>query len=256
MLRKIFVAKTKERKDTIKWRGHEVTRMEAFSDAVFAFAITLLIVALEVPENYEELMHCMRFFIPFSICFIIVFQVWLAQNLFFRRFGLSDEWTHILNGTLLFTVLFFMYPLKFLFASIFMRNSGAFRLETEAQVQNLFYIYSGGFAFIYLLFTLMYVNAYRRRLLLGMADYESFETKTYVYRFAGMSGIGMLSMCFASFGGIFLMLAWMVYPFIGIVVAIIHSRRGKAFKKLFPNYREAVVTVSVQEEMAAAENKN
>ena len=29
-------------------RGHEVKRIEAFSDAVFAFAVTLLIVSLEV----------------------------------------------------------------------------------------------------------------------------------------------------------------------------------------------------------------
>ena len=37
-------------------RGHVVTRIEAFSDAVFAFAIALLIVALEVPKTYKALM--------------------------------------------------------------------------------------------------------------------------------------------------------------------------------------------------------
>lgn len=249
MLRKIFTAKTKENKDTIKWRGHEVTRMEAFSDAVFAFAITLLIVALEVPETYEELMHSMHFFIPFAICFIIVFQIWLAQNLFFRRFGLHDEWTHILNGILLFTVLFFMYPLKFLFAGIFSPDN-TFKLHGEEEAKTLFYIYSGGFAFIYLLFTLMYLNALRRRLLLGLSDEESFEVKTYLYRFAGITALAVLSVFFAFIGGAFLIPAWVVYIFIGPMIGLIHARRNKKFKKLFPGYRGGLITVSVQEETA------
>jgi hypothetical protein len=32
-----------------RWRGRDVTRIEALSDAVFGFAITLLVVSLEVP---------------------------------------------------------------------------------------------------------------------------------------------------------------------------------------------------------------
>ena len=35
----------KQQKDRINWRGHEIVRIEAFSDAVFAFAVTLLSVA-------------------------------------------------------------------------------------------------------------------------------------------------------------------------------------------------------------------
>lgn len=44
-------------------RTHDISRLEAFSDAVFAFALILLVVSLEVPKSYEQLISPMAFFL-------------------------------------------------------------------------------------------------------------------------------------------------------------------------------------------------
>src|SRR4051794_6390136 len=88
-----------------RWRGSgEIARIEGFSDAVFAFAITLLVVSLEVPRTFTELMGSMRGFVAFAIGFVLLFQIWYAQYVFFRRYGLQDTTTLVLNGALLFVV--------------------------------------------------------------------------------------------------------------------------------------------------------
>src|SRR5438128_6699961 len=107
-----------------RWRSHEVSRTEGLSDAVFGFAITLLVVSLEVPRTFAELMYAMRGFGAFAISFTLLFIVWYNQFKFFRRYGLQDNATMVLNGILLFVVLFYVYPLKFVFTLIFNQFTG------------------------------------------------------------------------------------------------------------------------------------
>ena len=119
MFRKAIANKLESDKNDFRLRGHEVRRIEAFSDAVFAFAVTLLIVSLEVPKSFEELMVTMRGFFAFGVSFVLLMMIWYEQNIFFRRYGLDDLTTIVLNCTLIFLVLFYVYPLKFLFTLVF-----------------------------------------------------------------------------------------------------------------------------------------
>jgi uncharacterized membrane protein len=233
--------KRKEKKDLIAWRGSEVRRIEAFSDAVFGFAITLLIVSLEVPKSYEEFITNLSGFIPFSICFAMFFQIWVTQNLFFRRYGLHDEFTLFLNAVLLFMVLFFVYPLKFLWNVLIFRNS---LITDPIQFVHLMYIYGGGFTAIYLLFTLMYWHAKRRREYLELTDSEVFETKTYMYRNLSMALVGILSIVIASFGPEFIKYSGMSYMLTGVVIGVLHAKRGKIHHIKFEKNNLVNITAS------------
>jgi uncharacterized membrane protein len=81
-------------------RAHEVSRVEAFSDVVFGFAISLLVVSLEAPKSYPEMMHVLRGFLPFAICFFILITIWFEHHAFFKRYALQNRTTMILNTEL------------------------------------------------------------------------------------------------------------------------------------------------------------
>ena len=161
-------------------RRHEITRVEAFSDAVFAFALTLLVVSLDVPESYDELIRLMAGFLPFACSFALLSWLWYEHNVFFRRYGLQDPVTVSLNAVLLFVVLFYVYPLKFLFTAFFSYFLPALQMNLRLQpyqLGNIFAIYGAGFVVIFLMFGLLYLRAYRKRLDLGLTPLEVFDTR-------------------------------------------------------------------------------
>jgi uncharacterized membrane protein len=147
---------TPKREPHFRWRGGEVSRIEGFADAVFAFAVTLLIVALEVPHTFEGLMEAMRGFPAFVVCFVFLMLFWNSHYRFFRRYGLEDRWTRFLTLGILLLVLFSVYPLKFLFGAILSFGSEhAPHIETVAQLKLIYRIYGIGFACIWGLFALL-----------------------------------------------------------------------------------------------------
>src|SRR5438874_12802023 len=196
-----------------RWRSHEVSRLEGLSDAVFGFAITLLVVSLEVPRTFAELMQAMRGFGAFAISFTLLFLVWFNQYKFFRRYGLQDNTSVVLNGVLLFVVLFYVYPLKFLFTllvNMFTGGGGQVRMpdgttglmvENGDQVSTLMIIFGAGYVAVFSVFVLLYWHAYRQRGQLELNKLEIFDTRTEIQESALNVGIGALSIVFAVTGG-------------------------------------------------------
>ena len=81
---------------------------------MFGFALTLLVVQLEVPKDTDGLRALVRGSVPFAVTFAMICYIWWEHNKFFRRYGLQDAWTAFLNCLLLFVVVFYVYPLKYL----------------------------------------------------------------------------------------------------------------------------------------------
>jgi uncharacterized membrane protein len=211
--------------DRVKFRlrGHEVSRVEAFSDVVFGFALTLIVVSLEVPTSYEELMSTMRGLPAFAICFALLTWVWHAHYTYFRRYALTDNITVALNTALLFIVLFYIYPMKFMFSWVTGQIQGAMDGRT------LMIIYSVGFIGIFLLFLAMYGHAWRQRDELELTGVERHDTITSVWMYGSYVAIGLLSCGIAYFcsretAG----LAGMTYWLIGPASAFIGMKRGAA----------------------------
>lgn len=182
-------------KDGFRLRGTEMSRIDGFSDVVFGFALTLLVVSLEVPKTYAELHASMRGFLPFAICFFFLMMVWYAHYRFFRRFGTHDFTTIFFNSCLLFVVLFYVYPLKFLFTFLANAIMGSTQnyFESWQQVRELMVLYGVGFATVYLLLAALYWNGLRQRHELGLNELEVFLARTYVTDCIGVGCIGILS---------------------------------------------------------------
>jgi hypothetical protein len=185
--------------DGFRLRGIEMARIDAFSDVVFGFALTLLVVSLEVPKTFAELHASLLGFLPFGICFYFLMSVWHQHYKYFRRFGTHDKRTIIINSVLLFVVLFYVYPLKFLFTVItygLLGFSNNF-FESYRQLVELMVLYGAGFAAIQALLLLLYANAYGQRAELALTPVEEALTKGYIAQAAGGTLVGLIACALA-----------------------------------------------------------
>jgi len=217
-----------------RWRGGEVSRLEGFSDAVFGFAVTLLVVSVEVPHSFAELARVMRGFVAFALCFALLLGVWERHYRFFRRYGLQDRMTVALNGLLLFVVVFYVYPLKFLFGAIV---DGLFwgrpLTLAEPDARALFAIYGAGFAAIFACLTVLYAHVSRHREALELNRLELALTHLEIKRNALLVGLGSLSIVSAALlPPNRLSLAGFVYMLVGAIETWHGARSGAARRTL------------------------
>src|SRR5881227_723619 len=132
-------------------RGMEMTRLETFIDATFAFAISILVIAASrIPENIDELLAAFRNVPAFITSIAVLGIFWRGHWLWSRRYGLEDGISTLISWAMIVTMLIYIYPLKAIFGAMWnLLSSGQvgqpFSLHTtESQARTIFAIYALG----------------------------------------------------------------------------------------------------------------
>ncbi len=176
----------------IRVRGTEVSRIEGLTDAVFGLAVTLLIVSEEVPKTINELFVLVLGFPSFALTFMLMLVIWNWHYRYFRKYGLNSEKVMQANGLLLFLVLLFMFPLKFLASFVLdfviLEQWLGVTAPTDYKVSlhkydYLHILYSCGFASVFLCFAWLYKIASDARDVIGLNELEVLRTKKHMYTF-------------------------------------------------------------------------
>lgn len=170
-----------------EWRGGNPTRVEALTDMVFAFALTLLVVSNAPPSSFAELQEQLWGFPGFAAAFAILLIIWHAHYILFRRYALEDGWITVLNAGLLFIILFFVYPLKYLATmfSQFVRSVAEGAPEapfTFEEAEGALLTMSAGYAAVFLMFFLLYAHALSRADALDLSERERQLTRFACYQ--------------------------------------------------------------------------
>src|SRR6058998_1834246 len=150
-------------------RGMEMTRLETFIDAAFAFAISMLVIAAnQVPDNIEELLGAFRHVPAFVASIVVLGIFWRGHWTWSRRYGLEDGVSIFISWAMLVTILIYIYPLKANFSSMWFLLSGGrvghtLGPHSESQVRALFAIFALGFTAIALEMVLLNLRAWQLR---------------------------------------------------------------------------------------------
>ena len=186
-------------------RKHKISRLEEFSDAVFGFALTMLVITSSVPRSYDDLLRTLQGIPAFACCFALLVWIWHEHDSFFERYPLQDGVTVLLNSTLLFVVVLYIYPLKFMFDSFIFQVFGltsdpALKTMTLEQLARASAIYGLGFFILMTLFALLYGHAYRRRDALELDEVGAFDARAIMGHHMVSAGVGLFATLFALLG--------------------------------------------------------
>jgi uncharacterized membrane protein len=168
-------------------RGSEILRIEALSDAVFAFSVSLLVVSLEVPQTFSEMKLILQGALPFFATVSVLFMFWYQQYVFFRHYAMNDFKTILLNLVYLALILFYVYPLKFLFSLLLYSWTGlnlfpkamehGEQILRQNEFPQLVISFSAGYFLIWITLFLLHARALKQASYLELSTYEILFTK-------------------------------------------------------------------------------
>jgi hypothetical protein len=184
-------------------RGLEMTRLETFIDAAFAFAVTMMVIASEhVPDDINALLAAFKHVPAFLASVVVLGIFWRGHWTWSRRYGLEDGVSIFISWALLATILIYIYPLKAIFESMFYllsdgRSGQALGVRNETQDRSIFAIYAIGFTAIAVEIVLLYLRAWKLREPLRLNARERFMTRADLMGWSVPATVGMIALVLA-----------------------------------------------------------
>jgi TMEM175 potassium channel family protein len=157
----------------------ETGRLEAFSDGVFAIAITLLILNIEVPPLdegtlAEAILKQWPAFLAYGVAFLTILIMWVNHHALFKHIRHIDRPFLIINGLLLMMITFVNYPTALL--TRYLANEDG---RTSAAI-----FFSATFVVIAILYNVLWrYAAHNGRLLGPNPNHAAVEAITRQYLF-------------------------------------------------------------------------
>lgn len=169
---------------------HSKNRLMALSDGIFAFASTLMVIDIGTSINLNEIDTQLPLFISFGVAFFVMIILWKVHYNFFQRTTYIDNWIITFNTVLLFTILFYLFPLKSLVNSSINKIS-----VTPENLAYLFILYGIGFVLIFTMVVLLYWRAYKK----DCKAMNPLQLKFYAIHFSIFIIAGLISILLAVF---------------------------------------------------------
>ena len=198
----------------------ETGRVEAFSDGVFAIAITLLVLDLHVPRGLhgvQGLLGALQEQWPAYLAFLLSFAtigiMWINHHYLFNLITRTDHWLLVFNALLLLTITVVPFPTSLL----------AEYIGHDGQ-QVAMAVYSGWSLVIALMFNLVWRYAtHGGRLLRSRADLQAVRTISRGYAFGPFLYLLSFGLAFVS-----------VPASLGVAIAlsVFFALPGNALRKL------------------------
>ncbi|MEO8160034.1 MAG: TMEM175 family protein [Arenimonas sp.] len=184
-------------------RGADVTRLEAFVDAAFAFAVTLLVISLNsIPDSIPGMLDALKGIPSFAASFAQIMMFWSAHATWSRRFGLDDKGSGRLSLLLVFLVLVYVYPLKILFGSLFAWISGGWippvaQIHSLADLVGMFTMYGIAFGTLSLCMAALNRQALRAKVTPPLDEFERACTRREIVHWLYHAAVATASIAFA-----------------------------------------------------------
>ena len=181
-------------------RGGGTTRLEAFVDAAFAFAVTLLVISAErIPDSVRSLVLALKQIPAFAAGFALLALFWYAHVRWSRHYRLDGMLATLLSLLLVFLVLVYVYPLRLLLGTFFAWVSGGWLpmplsdVAGATQIAFVFVFYGLAFASMSACMAGLYLLAWRRRGPLGLDHARAAEAMGEVAAYGYFCVVGLLS---------------------------------------------------------------